>query len=96
MRIKVRYFTTLRELSGCAEEELEIEEGATLANIITVITSKYGKKAHDYLYSRGENSKIDPSIYFLINGMNSKIFSGINAKLKDGDIVAIIPPIGGG
>jgi len=96
LNVKVRYFTTLRELAGSAEEELEIEDGGTLADLIKEVASKYGKEARSYLYHKGEKDKVDPSIYFLINGANARMLSGLDTKLKDGDIVAIIPPIGGG
>ena len=93
MKVKVKYFTTLRELAGAPEERIELKEGAMLADLIKIIASKYGKEAQDYLYTKG---KVDPSIYFLINGKNSRILSGLKTKLKNGDIIAIIPPIGGG
>jgi len=93
VRVKVRYFTTLRELAGTPEERLALRDGATLADLIETIASKYGKEARDYLYTNG---KVDPSIYFLINGENSRLLSGLKTKLKNGDIVVIIPPIGGG
>jgi MoaD family protein len=96
LRVKVRYFTTLRELAGSAEEELEVEDHSTLADVIREVASKYGREAHDYLYHKGESERVDPSIYFLINGMNAKMLSGLNTRLKDGDVIAIIPPIGGG
>lgn len=96
MRVKVRYFTTLRELAGSQEEDLAIKDEATLADLVEMVASKYGKEACNYLYQRGKIGKVDPSIYFLINGKNSRILSGMDTKLKDGDVVAIIPPIGGG
>ncbi len=94
MRVKVKYFTTLRELAERAEEEIEIEDGGTLGDLIEEVTSKYGKKARNLL--RLYLKEVDPSIYFLINGANARTLYGVNTKLKDGDIVAIIPPIGGG
>ncbi len=94
MKVKVRYFTTLRDLAGSAEEELRIEDGATLARLIKEVALKYGEKAGTYLYQNGD--KVDPAIYFLINGINSRIISGSDTILRDGDVVAIIPPIGGG
>ena len=60
MKVTIRYFTTLRELAGAAEEKVEIEKGALLMHLIEKITSKYGKAARDYLY-HGE--MVDPSIY---------------------------------
>lgn len=94
MRVKVKYFTTLRELAESAEEEIEIEDGGTLGDLIEEVTSKFGKKARNLL--RLYHKEVDPSIYFLINGANARTLYGVNTKLKDGDIVAIIPPIGGG
>jgi len=96
LRVKVRYFTTLRELARSAEEELEIKNNTSLADLVKEVASKYGKEAHNYLYQNGENGKADPSIYFLINGMNARMLSGMDTELRDGDVVAIIPPIGGG
>jgi molybdopterin synthase sulfur carrier subunit len=96
LRIKVRYFTTLRELAGGAEEEIEVDDDATLADLIKKIALKYGEEARRYLYHKGNGDDIDPSIYFLINGTNARTLSGFNTKLKDGNIVAIVPPIGGG
>lgn len=93
VKVRVRYFTTLRELAETPEERIRLKNRATLSDLIEVIASKYGKEAQNYLYKKG---KIDPSIYFLINGKNSRILSGLKTKLKDGDIIAIIPPIGGG
>ena len=96
MRVKVRYFTTLRELAGRAEEELVIKEGSTLADLIEEVASKYGKEAREYLYHRGKLERAYQAVYFLINGKNSKVLSGLKTRLRDGDVVAIIPPIGGG
>jgi len=94
LRAKVRIFTTLRELAGTAEDEMELEDGASLAKLIEKVASKYGKAARDYLYR--DNGEIDPSIYFLVNGKDAKTLSGRETRLKDGDTVAIILPIGGG
>ena len=93
LRVKVRYFTTLRELAGTAEDEIEIEDAAPLSRLVEEIASGYGKEARSYLYHEEE---IDPSIYFLVNGKSARMLSGKETKLKNGDIVAIIPPIGGG
>jgi molybdopterin synthase sulfur carrier subunit len=94
MRVKVKYFTTLRELAGISEEEIETEDDTSLADLIGIVASKYGEAAQDYLYHT--ERKADPSIYFLINGTDAKARSGMDTRLKDGDVVAIIPPIGGG
>lgn len=95
MKVKVRYFTTLRELAGAREEELEMKGGSILAELIEKVALKYGEEAFDYLHVR-TTGKIDPSIQFLINGVNARNLHGIKTKLKEEDVVAIIPPVGGG
>ena len=94
MRVKVRYFATLRELAESAEEEIKIEDDGTLDDLIEKVTSKYGKKARNLL--RLYHKEADQSIYFFINGTNARMLSGVDTKLKEGDIIAIIPPVGGG
>jgi len=94
LRVKVKYFTTLRELARSSEEEIEIESDSSLGNLIEKIATKYGKEAHNYLYHK--EGKIDPSIYFLVNGFDARLLLGFGTELREGDMVAIIPPIGGG
>ena len=95
MKIKVRYFTTLRELAGTKEEELEMKEGSSLAELVEKVSLKYSKEAFDYMHVK-ESGKIDPSIHFLVNGVPTHSLRGFETELKEGDVVAIIPPIGGG
>jgi len=96
LKIKVRYFTTLRELARtAAEEEMEMKEGSTLVDLLKKIALKYGEEAFNYLFDK-RSGVIDPSIQFLVNGMSIHNLQGPKTELKDGNTVAIIPPIGGG
>lgn len=95
LKVKVRYFTTLRELARTREEELEMEDGSTLAELIERVASKYGGEAFNYLHVRA-TGEIDPSIQFLINGISARDLHGLRTELREGDVVAVIPPVGGG
>ena len=95
LKIKVRYFTTLRELARTTEEEIEMENGTTLVDLLEKIVLKYGEAAFNYLYDR-KNGAVDPSLQFLVNGVSIRNLQGIRTELKDGNVVAIVPPIGGG
>lgn len=95
MKIKVRYFTTLCELARTREEEFQINEGSNLVNFLEKVSIKYGKEAFNYLHVK-KSGKIDPSIQFLVNGVSLHNLHGFETELKEGDIIAIIPPIGGG
>ena len=91
----MKYFTTLRELAGTKEEEIEIRDGSNLIDLFKKIVLKYGKEAFDYLYVEGTN-EVDPSIQFLVNGTSQRNLDGLKTKLVNGDVVAVIPPVGGG
>ena len=95
MKTKVRYFTTLRELARTMEEEIEMKNGTTLSDFLEKIALKYGEAAFNYLYDK-KSGTIDPSIQFLVNGVSIRNLQGIRTELKDGNVVAIVPPIGGG
>ena len=95
MKVKVRYFTILRELVGAREEELELKRGSILLELVEKVAYKYGEDAWDYLHVRTTGG-LDPTIQFLINGVNARSFDGFKTKLKENDVVAIIPPVGGG
>ena len=95
MKVRVRYFTTLRELAGFSEEELEVGDVSTLTDLVRRIAEKYGEEASSYLYV-DETGNIDPTMQFLVNGVSIRSLQGFKTRLADGDIVAVIPPIGGG
>ena len=66
LKVKVKYFTTLRELAGTRDDGLELREGSSLAELIETVSVKYGVTASTYLHVT-ESGKIDPSIKFLVN-----------------------------
>jgi len=72
-----------------------MRSGSFLGELIENVVSKYGEEAFKYLYVK-KKGKIDPSLQFLINGINARDIRGLETELKGEDVVAIIPPVGGG
>ncbi len=95
MKITVKFFTTLREITGKREEEIVTSDTIlTVWQLLRGISEKYGQKFMDYVYD--ENGKVRGYLQFLINGRSITTLHGFETKLKDGDKFAIIPPVGGG
>jgi molybdopterin synthase sulfur carrier subunit len=96
MQISVRFFTNLRELTGKREEKLEFPENetVTIKNVLEELAKRYGKPFIEYVYDR--EGKVKSFLQFLINGRSASAFNGLHTRLKDGDVLAIIPPVGGG
>lgn len=77
------------------EEEFEVDDGISLRILIEMVASKYGNEAFNYLHVKN-TKRIDPSLKFLINGVTSRYLRCFKTQLREGDIVALVPPIGGG
>lgn len=97
VHVSVRFFTTLREITGKKEETLEFSrrETATVNSVLKRLAELHGKSFVEYVYDH-KTSEVRSFLQFLINGRSITSFQGLNTKLSDGDVVAIIPPVGGG
>ena len=97
MQFKVRFFTSLREIVGTKEENLTFTEGekVTVDMALKKLTEKYGKPFQEYVYDT-KTDKPKGFLQFLINGNSATTLGGLQTTLKDGDVLAILPPVGGG
>jgi len=115
LKVKVRFFASLRELLGNIREEgYEVKDGTTLMDLLLQHIpgrhSNVSKSWKEWIFeTEGHEVKFDKdgtpvlSYYLvLINGRSYNSVSvderrpGLRYKLKDGDEVAVLPPVGGG
>ena len=97
MRISIRFFTNLREITNKREEILSFPDGekVTVNRVIQTLAKKYGKAFVDYVYD-SKTGEVKGFLQFLINGTSTSTLNGLDTELKDGDVLAILPPVGGG
>jgi MoaD family protein len=97
LRVSVRFFTTLREVVGKKEEILEFPRGETVTvdKVLKRLTLRYGKEFVQYVYD-GKTGEVKGFLQFLVNGRSASSFEGLATRLADGDVLAIVPPVGGG
>jgi len=93
----VRFFTTLREITGKREEMIAFKksEHATIKNVLDKLAKRYGKSFVEYVYDQ-RTSEIKGYLQFLVNGRSISEPDILDTRLADGDVLAIIPPVGGG
>lgn len=115
LKVKVRFFASLRELLGnIREEEYEVKDGTTLMDLLLQYIprrhSNVSKSWKEWIFETERHEvKFDKdgtpvlSYYLiLVNGRSYNSISederrpGLRYKLKDGDEVAVLPPVGGG
>jgi MoaD family protein len=90
MKVKVRPWGIFQELIGERELEVNLAERARVSDLFDELIRRYGTKFKDELFQPGGGIK--PYIKVLLNGHGVEL----KARLKDGDVVAIFPPVGGG
>ncbi len=96
LQVKVRFFTSLREIVGKREESLAYDdiERITVNSVLEELTRKYGKPFEQYVYESIGQPK--GFLQFLINGISITTLNGLDTELRNGDVLAILPPVGGG
>jgi len=93
VKVKVKFFM-LREITRKRAEEVEVEEGATVHQLLEVLAQKYGQEFRRRVWN--EFGMPRSHIHFLLDGKNIRSLDGFKTRLKEGSTLAIIPPIGGG
>jgi len=87
---KIRVFALLRQLIGAKEVELNFSGDITVFNLLDLFVEKFDEKVYHHLFD--ENRKVKERFFFILNGKTVTL----KTKVKDGDILAILPPIIGG
>jgi len=97
LRVSVRFFTSLREITSRKKETLEFsgDETVTLDMVLKRLAKRYGKSFVEYVYD-SKTGEVKGFLQFLVNGRSVSTPDGLNTELEDGDVLAIIPPVGGG
>ena len=97
MQVSVRYFTRLREIVGKREETLRFsdKETITIGTALEKLSRKHGKAFTEYVYDK-KTGRPRSFLQFLVNGRGIPPDLETDSRLTDGDVMAIIPPVGGG
>jgi len=97
LQVSVRFFTSLREVTNKKEETLKFPEGekVTVEVVLKTLAQRYGKPFVEYVYDRN-TGEVRSFLQFLINGKSATTLNGLQTELEDGDVLAILPPVGGG
>ena len=70
-------------------------ERVTVNVVLKTLKEAYGKKFTEYVYD-AETGQVRSFLQMLVNGRSASTMNGLQTKVKDGDVLAILPPVGGG
>ncbi len=87
----------LREITNKKEEILQFPEteSVTVDKVLKNLQEHYGRAFTNYVYDH-RTGEVRGILQFLVNGKSVLANQGLQSELQDGDVLAIIPPVGGG
>jgi MoaD family protein len=75
--------------------EFQDSEEATVEKVLKRLSEIYGKDFVEYVFDR-KTGKIQSYLLLLVNGRSITMLGGLGTRLLDDDVLAILPPVGGG
>jgi len=88
-RVTVRLYATLRDASGESEREVDAD---SLDQVLGILADSGGEKMREVLQRLSGSD----GLVVLLNGKNVAPGALDRVSLRDGDEVAIFPPVSGG
>jgi len=97
LKVAVRFFAALRELIGKKVEFLEFSdsEEITVEKVFKRLNKLYKDKFIQYVFDE-KTGEVKDYLTLLVNGRNITALNDMKTRLMDGDVLAILPPVGGG
>lgn len=77
---------------GKKEMDVEYREGMTVGDLLRDLCSQ----SEAMQKACFEDGKLRDYVKLLVNGHNIQFLNGLDTVLKDGDVIAVFPPVAGG
>ncbi|KYH38200.1 MAG: hypothetical protein AYL28_004450 [Candidatus Bathyarchaeota archaeon B23] len=84
MRVRVLIFGEAASRLG-RSLDLELDEDATVRSLMGLLAGRVGRPL-----------RVDDGLTVLVNGRNIALLDGLETRLRDGDLVVLLPPLSGG
>ncbi len=95
MKIKIHYLGLVKTYTNQTEDTVELPDAVPLSDLLNKIAQRFGKQFIQDIYQPdAKYIKINFSI--TVNGIFIGQLDGVNTKLKDGDLVILMPLVTGG
>lgn len=95
MQVKVQYFGFIKNMLKKKEDRFELEEGATLTDLLDKMAGIHGAAFRKEVYEPGLK-EVKMGFSVTVNGVLMAQLGGLKAKLSEGDNVFLMSLMTGG
>ena len=93
MLVKFKSFGPIRRLLEKQLIEVEVQEGATVLQVILAVADIGGPTLKDLIL---KNGNIDGNLIVILNKKDVSTIGGVELTVSDGDEIALLPHVQGG
>jgi molybdopterin converting factor small subunit len=95
MRVKVHYLGLVKTYTNKTQDDLTLPEETPLMELFEKLAATLGEPFNPEVFEPSKK-EVKPTFMVLLNGVVIDPQEGLNAKLKDSDVVVIMPLVTGG
>jgi molybdopterin synthase sulfur carrier subunit len=96
LKVKVEFLGHIRNVIGSErEEEVEISEDSSIADLLMMLSEKYGEPFKKAIFEKS-GADVKPNYIITVNGYLLNQLKGLETKLKNNDNVTLLPIVSGG
>jgi MoaD family protein len=95
LNVRVQYFGYIKNLLNKKEDQIELNEGASLSDLLNKLARVHGAAFRKDVYEPGL-SDLKTGFSVAVNGVFMGQLGGLDAKLADGDNVMLMSLVTGG
>jgi len=91
-KIEVKFFASMSDVFQEKEREIELEKASNIRELLEFLCNTYERRQRIF----DQSGQLRSDVTILKNGRHIYFLDGIQTELKEGDTIAIFPPVYGG
>jgi MoaD family protein len=95
MQVKVHYISLVKSYTNKSQDEITLNDDATVAQLLDRIAEIYGKQFTSEVYDP-DKKEMKQTFVAMVNGVLMDQLKGVNTPLKDGDTIILMSLMTGG
>jgi molybdopterin synthase sulfur carrier subunit len=92
--MKVNFFATLRDIVGGKTVEINVDQGATVQEVLEAIFVRYPPMRKELMNDEGH---LHGHVHFFVNGRDVQFLErNVETRVEPDDVLNVFPAVGGG